>query len=79
LVVVGDRVFSILPKILDWETVLGTLGDALIPFFLCNFDCFHLYLKRSKFVCARTLTNTIVQREDMDNECILRSSYIIVF
>jgi hypothetical protein len=36
LVVVGDGVFSILPKILDWETVLGTLGDALIPFFFAT-------------------------------------------
>jgi len=24
-----DEFFSILPKFLDWETVLGTLGDAL--------------------------------------------------
>ena len=57
----------------------GYSWDALMPFFLCNFDYFHLYLKRSKFVCARTLTNTIVQPEDMHNECIVRSSYIIVF
>jgi hypothetical protein len=27
--VVGDYFFVVLPKILDWESVLGTLGDAL--------------------------------------------------
>jgi hypothetical protein len=60
-----EIIFLFLPKILDWKTVLGTLGDALMPFFLCKFDYFHLYLTRSKSICARTLTSTIVQREDM--------------
>jgi len=27
--IVGDEFFPILLKILEWETVLGTLGDAL--------------------------------------------------
>jgi hypothetical protein len=26
--VVGHEFFSILPKFLDWESLLGTLGDA---------------------------------------------------
>ena len=38
-----DEFFSILPKFLDWETVLGTLGDALnlnciLHGFYRNFD-----------------------------------------
>jgi hypothetical protein len=28
--VVGDNLFSILPKILDWKSVLDTIGDALV-------------------------------------------------
>jgi hypothetical protein len=28
--VVGDGFFSFLLKIMDWEELLGTLGDALI-------------------------------------------------
>ena len=27
--IVGDEFFPILLKIIEWETVLGTLGDAL--------------------------------------------------
>jgi len=33
--VVGDVFFSILPKIMDWEIVLGTLGDALMLKWFC--------------------------------------------
>ena len=28
--VIGDEFFLTLPKFLDWKTVFGTLGDALI-------------------------------------------------
>jgi hypothetical protein len=31
--VVGDRFFSFFPKIMDWEGLLDTLGDALTA---CN-------------------------------------------
>jgi hypothetical protein len=27
--VIGDEFFSILPKFMDWDTLMGTLGDAL--------------------------------------------------
>jgi hypothetical protein len=41
--VVGDEFFSILPKFLKWETILGTLADALssnciVHGFYRNFD-----------------------------------------
>jgi hypothetical protein len=41
--VVGNEFFSILPKFLNWETVLDTLGDALslnciLHGFYRNFD-----------------------------------------
>jgi hypothetical protein len=39
--VVGDEFFSILPKFLDSETLLGTLGDALTPLPLIISDFFH--------------------------------------